>query len=180
MAGPQPDLSQPYIPVVGHATGGYSKEDEATATCYCGTVQLAFPTSKPAVEARILCHCLDCRKVTATMFASNFTVIDPYLRHVRGREALKQWTQSRTISTGNSMSNYFCGNCGSLMYRASIGFPGKYFLRIGTVDDFHLHEMRLRPQLEQFVEGRVGWLKPIEGLRQVRGMHTAADLEGLP
>jgi|SRR5690242_3678567 len=36
------DKSQPYIPRAGVATGGWSKEDEATATCFCGAVQLAF------------------------------------------------------------------------------------------------------------------------------------------
>ncbi|KAK8055662.1 hypothetical protein PG993_000889 [Apiospora rasikravindrae] len=178
MATAPTDLSKPYIPAVGHATDGYSKDNEATATCFCGTVQLAFPTSYPGIVSRFVCHCLDCRKLTATMFASNFTVQDPYLKHVRGQDELKQWSQSRTIATGNTMTNHFCGACGTLLYRASSGFPGKYFLRIGTVDDFHLHETRLRPQVEQFVERRVGWLRPVEGVKQVRGMHTFADVKG--
>lgn len=36
------DKSRPYIPRAGVATDGWSKEDEATATCFCGAVQLAF------------------------------------------------------------------------------------------------------------------------------------------
>lgn len=36
------DKSKPYIPLAGVATDGWSKEDEATATCFCGAVQLAF------------------------------------------------------------------------------------------------------------------------------------------
>ncbi|KAK8082684.1 hypothetical protein PG996_001465 [Apiospora saccharicola] len=175
MTTPTTELSKPYIIAVGHATDGYSKENEATATCFCGTVQLAFPTSYPGVVSRFVCHCLDCRKLTATMFASNFTVQDPYLKHVRGQDQLRQWSQSRTIATGNTMANHFCGQCGTLI----TGFPGKYFLRIGTVDDYHLHETRLRPQVKQFVESRVGWLKPIEGVKQVNGMHTYADVKGI-
>ena len=42
-------------------------------------------------------------------------------------------------------------------------------LRIGTVDDFHLHESKLKPGVEQFVEGRVGWLRGAEGVEQVEG-----------
>jgi hypothetical protein len=58
------------------------------------------------------------------------------------------------------------------MYRRSSGFPGLSFCRIGTVDDFELHEGKLRPQAEQFVEGRVVWLKAVEGVKQVEGMST--------
>ena len=34
--------STPYIPLAGGADDGWSKEDYATATCYCGAVQLEF------------------------------------------------------------------------------------------------------------------------------------------
>jgi hypothetical protein len=36
------DNSKPYFPLAGGANDGWSKEDEATATCFCGAVQLAF------------------------------------------------------------------------------------------------------------------------------------------
>jgi hypothetical protein len=35
------DKSKPYFPVAGLANDGWSNEDEATATCFCGAVQLA-------------------------------------------------------------------------------------------------------------------------------------------
>lgn len=35
------DKSTPYYPLAGQANDGYSKEGEATATCFCGAVQLA-------------------------------------------------------------------------------------------------------------------------------------------
>ena len=34
--------SESYIPLASRARDGWSKEDEATATCFCGAVQLAF------------------------------------------------------------------------------------------------------------------------------------------
>lgn len=36
------DKSKPYFPLAGQADDGWSTEDEATATCFCGAVQLAF------------------------------------------------------------------------------------------------------------------------------------------
>ena len=104
------------------------------------------------------------------MFASNFTVDDTYLKHVRGRENLKTYAQSRTIAAHSTMTNSFCSTCGTLMYRVSSRFPGQSFLRIGTVDDFSLHETKLRPQVELFTERRVNWYHGAEGVRQQEGM----------
>jgi hypothetical protein len=41
------DKSKPYIPLAGLANDGWSKEEEATATCFCGAVQLAFVSTVP-------------------------------------------------------------------------------------------------------------------------------------
>lgn len=103
------------------------------------------------------------------MFASNFTVADTHLKHLRGRDNLKTFSQSHTIASGNNMTYYFCSTCGTLMYRVGSAFPGKSILRIGTVDDFHLHETKLRPRVEQFTKDRVGWLNGVEGAKQVEG-----------
>jgi hypothetical protein len=101
------------------------------------------------------------------MFASNFTILDPYLMHIRGRENLNSYSQSRTTRSGKAMTSYFCKTCGTLMYRVGEAFPGRNFLRIGTVDDFHLHETKLKPKRESYVGDRVGWLCAIEGLQQI-------------
>ena len=117
-----------------------------------------------------VCHCSDCRKVTASTFASNFTIKETHLKWIRGRDNTKEFTQSKTIRSHNDMTNVFCVTCGGLMWRYSSGTPGLLFMRIGSVDDFSLHETKLRPQVEQFIETRVAWLKPIEDVPQTRGM----------
>jgi hypothetical protein len=42
MTAPPVDKSKPYIPLAGGASDGWSNEEEATATCFCGAVQLKF------------------------------------------------------------------------------------------------------------------------------------------
>ncbi|KAF3068311.1 Mss4-like [Daldinia childiae] len=166
------DNSQPkpsHFPLAGGANDGWSTEDEATATCYCGAVQLSFPTHGPGLVDVFVCNCSDCRKITASMFTTGFIVKDTHLKHVRGRENLKTYGQDRTIASGHTTTNYFCNTCGSLMYRVSAGFPGHSALRLGTVDDFALHETKLKPRVEQYVKDRVGWLRGAEGVRQVQG-----------
>ncbi|KAF7316403.1 GFA domain-containing protein [Mycena indigotica] len=160
----------PSFPLAGLASDGWSTDKEATATCFCGAVQLAFPIEGPGLINSFVCHCSDCRKITASMFASNFTIDDRYLRHVRGKENLKTFAQSKTIGSGKLMTNHFCATCGSLMYRVGEAFPGQSILRLGTVDDFQLSETKLKPTVEQFTKTRVAWCNPIEGMGQSNGM----------
>ena len=167
------DKSKPYILLAGGADDGWSTEDSATATCFCGAVQLSFPTQGPGLLGTFVCHCTDCRKITASMFASNFTVADAFLTHVRGRDNLTAYGQSHTIASGKRMTNYFCSTCGTLMYRVGEAFPGCSILRIGTVDDFHLHETKLRPKREIYVKDRVTWLSPVEGAKQMEAQSTS-------
>ncbi|CAG9953300.1 unnamed protein product [Clonostachys rosea f. rosea IK726] len=164
------DKSKPYIPLASLARDGWSTDEEATATCFCGAVQLVFPTQGPSLLNTFVCNCTDCRKITASMFASNFTVANTHLKHARGKENLKEFSQSDTILRKESMTNHFCSTCGTLMYRTGSGWPGASILRIGTVDDFNLHETKLRPQHEIFVKDRVSWVSGVEGAKQVEGL----------
>ena len=127
------------------------------------------PTEGEDLVDTFICNCTDCRKITASMFASNFIVKDSALKHIRGQDKLTKFSQNKTIETGNTMSNYFCSVCGTLMYRVSSGFPGNSILRIGTVDDFNLHETKLKPRIEQFGKDRVSWFKGGEGVEQDQG-----------
>jgi hypothetical protein len=45
------DKAKPYIPLAGVANDGWNKDDEATATCFCGAVQLAFVSCSPEFQA---------------------------------------------------------------------------------------------------------------------------------
>lgn len=114
----------------------------------------------------LICNCTDCRKITAIMFASNFFITDKILRYLRGEDKLKQYEQSPTIATANTKENNFCSNCGRLIYRISSGFPDKRILRIGTDDDFNLHETKLKPRLEQFGKDRVSGFIGGVGVKQ--------------
>jgi hypothetical protein len=117
----------------------------------------------PSFIDSFVCNCTDCRKITASMFASNFIVRASSTTHVRGRDKLTKFSQSQTIESGNTMENHFCSVCGSLMYRISSGFPGLLVMRTGTVDDFDLHETVLKPRVELYTRERVCWLDGVEG-----------------
>jgi hypothetical protein len=111
------------------------------------------------------------------MFASNFTVQASETKHVRGRDKLTKFSQSKTIESGNTMENHFCSVCGTLMYRISSGWPELLITRIGTVDDFDLHETALKPRNEIYARSRVCWLNGADGAKehQDAGPYASTD-----
>ncbi|KAK4575153.1 hypothetical protein LTR86_001005 [Recurvomyces mirabilis] len=132
----------------------------ASQTCFCGATKLEFPVS--AVEDVFVCHCLDCRKLTASMFATNFCVRDVNITYVKGGENLKKSAQSASVASGNSMNDTRCGECGTLMNRQSSGFQGLSFLRVGEVDQLNeLLATTFKPRIEQFLRSKAPWIGEI-------------------
>jgi len=154
-----------------------STEALTTETCFCGAVQLAFDLGNGNLLGSFVCNCVDCRKLTASAFASNFTVKDTSVKYVRGLDKVKTFSMTKTIKTGSTMTNHFCGECGSLMYRVSTGWPGCYIMRIGQVDDFEKVEGVLKPGVEQFTKDRIGWLKGAVDAKQYRGNFYGGETE---
>ncbi|KAH8632211.1 hypothetical protein IG631_13894 [Alternaria alternata] len=115
------------------------------------------PTTAPGLVDVFVCHCTDCRKITASAFTSAFIVASSAVKYIRGEESLKKFSQSQTISSGQAMTNCFCDTCGTLMRR---------LILTGTVDDLSLMEGVLKPRREVFVKDRVNWFHGIEGVRQ--------------
>ncbi|KAG9524799.1 hypothetical protein KCU93_g6130, partial [Aureobasidium melanogenum] len=152
-----------------------SSPQRATATCFCGTVQLELltdaifqtqPVEGEDVTQVFVCHCLDCRKLTASMFTTAFVVRDTSLVHKRGESSLGTYARSDTIASGNTMTNYFCKDCGTLMYRRSSGFPGLSIPRVGIVDDVGLHDTKLKPRVEIWCQSKAAWLGGVEGIKK--------------
>ncbi|KAM0519097.1 hypothetical protein ACHAPE_004093 [Trichoderma viride] len=164
------------LPLSGVARDGWSTETEATATCFCGAVQVVVPIVAPGLVNTFLCNCFDCRKVTASMFASNFTVENSHLKFVRGEDNLTRWGNNKTPTSRTEMTNSFCKTCGTLMYRRSEVFPSQSYMRIGTVDDFNLHETKLKPEVEIFTDSRVNWWHGVEGAKAISGALTGASM----
>ncbi|KAH6621898.1 Mss4-like protein [Boeremia exigua] len=146
----------------------------ATATCYCGAVQIEVPTEAPGLVDTFICNCTDCRKITASMFASNFVVLNTHLKHLRGEDKLTRFRQNSTTATGNYMENTFCSVCGTLLYRRSSGYPDASIPRIGTIDDFHLHETKFKPRVETFAKDRCAWVQPPTVQERIEGAYYTA------
>lgn len=150
----QSDLSQStsqsltFHLLVAQQTAGQRR---AYRTPYRGAllpVQLSLPIEAQSLHSNFRCHCTDCRRITATMSASDNIIHDRHHHHVRGEDNL---TTSAQCKTNNQVEHdhTFSKTCGALMYRVSDRYPVK-ILRIGTFEIFHLHGTRLKPMREIF------------------------------
>ncbi|KAI4735786.1 MFS general substrate transporter [Aureobasidium sp. EXF-12298] len=79
-----------------------------TASCFCGSVQLEVPTEGDDLTQVFVCHCTDCRKLTASVLTTAFVVKDSSLKHLRGEDKLTQYSTSASVASGNTMTNFFC------------------------------------------------------------------------
>lgn len=62
------DKTKSWFPIAGIARDGWSNEDEATATCMCGTVQLSFVSLDTVSDATLHVH----------LFISFLTQLSPF------------------------------------------------------------------------------------------------------
>ncbi|CAG8960058.1 hypothetical protein HYFRA_00010536 [Hymenoscyphus fraxineus] len=88
----------------------------ASGSCMCGKNTI-FLEGEPILKA--LCHCNDCRKIGGSMYSTNLLVPKDALKADTSK--LNQFT--KVSDDGFTITSYFCGDCGSTLYRQSTGFP---------------------------------------------------------
>jgi hypothetical protein len=75
-------------------------------SCACGSVQFTTPTSAPI--ALYHCHCLDCRKQSASAFGTS--AMFPFFE-LPDNDAITYF--DRLCDSGRKQRCYFCQSCGS-------------------------------------------------------------------
>ena len=74
--------------------------------CQCGAVR--YEVSSPPLEIYV-CHCIECRKQSASAFGISVDVRSANVRIIQG--TLKRW--SRRTDSGGAVDCFFCPECGS-------------------------------------------------------------------
>ncbi|KAK6434189.1 hypothetical protein LTR95_009629 [Oleoguttula sp. CCFEE 5521] len=73
------------------------------------------------------------------------------------------------------MTNHFCGECGSLVYRTSSGYPG-FALKVGNIDSERQDGGKVNkeyiPDIEIFTRNRAPWITPVKGATQAEADFT--------
>ena len=78
-------------------------------------------------------------------------------------------TISKKADGGNTITNHFCGDCGSTLFRDGASFPGMKVVKAGVMDDVDALD-QAKPAVELFAPERVSWVQEIPGAEQKKTM----------
>lgn len=117
--------------------------------CLCGAIRYEV-NGEPVRAAN--CHCVDCRRVTGSQFATNvfFNVDD--LAVIEGEPKAYR----HTADSGNTMTKWFCADCGSQLFSQSTGNTAVKGVKLGSLDDVK----EIRPGIDIFLDSAVPFADP--------------------
>lgn len=112
--------------------------------CYCGAVRYAFDWT--TVTDPDICHCEDCRRITASPLTAFFVVPDTAWR----------WTgqEPRLYASSPGVKRWFCGTCGTPMAYATDERPNETHLYTATL----LDPSSIVPVRQSFASEKVPWM----------------------
>lgn len=120
-------------------------------SCHCGDITFEAEVDENKV---ILCHCLDCQKLSGTAFRSVVISEPNGLTFTKGKA--KEYI--KIAESGNKRAQGFCQNCGSAIYATSVEPANRvYGIRAGCIDQRSL----LVPKSQIWHKSAVPWLEAI-------------------
>ncbi|KAG4430049.1 hypothetical protein IFR05_014472 [Cadophora sp. M221] len=129
--------------------------------CFCNKIRVNF-TGKP--NAHLLCHCLDCRKISGGNYSNNVVVPEGSFKcEGKPKEITKQ------ADSGKKITSHFCPECGTTLFRTGESFPGAVILKAGVLDDPEWANQNI-PKGELYAPERVSWVAAVDGVAQIDGM----------
>ncbi|TVY19353.1 hypothetical protein LARI1_G003563 [Lachnellula arida] len=126
-----------------------------SGACLCGKYTIRHE-GEPQLKA--ICHCNDCRKISGSMYSTNLFVGADTLK--AEPSDLKQY--SKPTDAGNTITSYFCDNCGTTLWRESTGLPGVKIVKEGVLEKVSGG----KPAVEFYASRRADWVPQITGADQ--------------
>lgn len=113
--------------------------------CLCGAVRY-----RSAVDPQLVgqCHCVDCRKTSATDHAVHLVIPEDALT-VTGEMRF----YDRPADSGNIVARGFCPKCAAAIYSKNSGMPGMVFVRGSSLDDLEI----AKPQMIVYASRAPSW-----------------------
>lgn len=123
-------------------------------SCHCGEITFEAEVDENKV---ILCHCLDCQKLSGTAFRSVVISEPNGLTFTKGKT--KEYI--KVAESGNKRAQGFCQNCGSAIYATSEEPTNRvYGIRAGCIEQRNL----LIPKSQIWHNSAVPWLDEISNI----------------
>jgi len=127
--------------------------------CQCGAVRYEIPAAPVRVY---VCHCLECRKQSASAFGISVWVRRADFTLLSG--ALRSW--SRSTDSGRMLDCAFCPECGSRLWHEYAGGTSEFLtLKGGSLDA----PVDLRGVPHVWVKRKLPGVIIPDGIRQFEG-----------
>ena len=120
-----------------------------TGGCFCGAVRYEAG-GKPFNST--VCHCSDCRRITAAPFVAWFSVAASELRFTSG--------EPRRFTSSAKAVRSFCPDCGTPLTFQHRDCPGEVDISTCSLDNPEL----VPPQDHTRMAGRLSWVHVADGL----------------
>ncbi|TVY85277.1 hypothetical protein LSUE1_G004426 [Lachnellula suecica] len=132
-----------------------------SGSCSCGQARI-FYEGDPIRQG--LCHCGECKKYTSSTYSVNIIVSEKGWRTEGNFKSI-----SKTADSGNTITTYFCPDCGTSLYRSGPSFAGYRVVQAGVMDDMDIIN-DLHMEVELFAPQRVSWVPKLQGTDDKQGM----------
>ncbi|KAI0829152.1 Mss4-like protein [Hypoxylon sp. FL0890] len=127
-------------------------------SCLCGKIRISYE-GEPV--GQLTCHCLDCHKISGSTYSTNILVPGSRFKLLSGTPK----TFTKVAGSGKEITSYFCGDCGSTLWRETPSFGDNKIVKVGVVDDLNaLNEAK--PVTELYTKHRASWVPEIPGAVQ--------------
>ncbi|KAF2767351.1 hypothetical protein EJ03DRAFT_315958 [Teratosphaeria nubilosa] len=136
--------------------------------CFCGKVRMRYTDD---IAGTALCHCADCRKISGGAYSTNIIVPGEGFEVTSGQPK----TITKKADSGNDITSYFCGDCGTTLFRGGATFGQNKVVKVGVMDDPKIIEAA-KPAMELYVPQRASWLAPVAGSQQLKDMPGSASV----
>ena len=115
--------------------------------CLCGNIHY---TSEAEPLATVICHCIDCQKVSGGAYSLNIIMPKGSLE-IQGDMS----TYVGTGDSGKTLDRNFCGQCGSPVTSEPSVMANITVLKAGTLDDASW----VRPVMEIYCDSAQPWTR---------------------
>lgn len=126
-------------------------------------------THAPLPQA--LCHCTDCKKITGSAYSTNLVIPSEGFEVTSGKP--KSW--AKKADSGETINTFFCGDCGTTMWRETPTFGDNKAFKVGVLDTLGGFN-DAKPDLELYAPQRASWLQPVAGAKQLKGMPGSEEV----
>ena len=124
-------------------------------SCHCGYIKFEAEVDPESVS---ICHCTDCQTLTGTAYRVSVRSHENAFKLLSGQPK----TYLKTAESGNQRAQAFCPECGTPLYATTVGKPGAYGIRVGTLDE----RRQLQPREQGWCRSALAWVMNLESLPQ--------------